>query len=115
MSNVHTNIWFASPSRISQSLKWCIYDDIGKLTAQPGSLHFKGRSGELSLSKIVNTSLVRQPMHWLSILMSAALMIAGISVGLTSWLTWQNPVTIPLIVGLLVVFTFIAGPVQWIE
>lgn len=115
MANVHENIWFARAGRISQRFKWCLYDDSGSLSAEPGSLRFQGKREAVLRSKIVAISLVRQPIPWLSILFAAGLLVAGTSSGLMKVFTWKNPATIPLMLGLIAFYAVVSGPVQWIE
>jgi hypothetical protein len=115
MANVHDNIWFAGAGKITSRFKWCLYDDTGAMQFDPESIRFSGRKGPVVCSKVVGISLVRQSVPWLSILFTAGLLIALTSSGLMTFFTWQNPETVPLLIGLTVIYALIAGPVHWVE
>jgi hypothetical protein len=115
MAAVRDKIWFASPGRVAQSFKWCLYDDTGPLEYEPGTLRFSGKKGTILCSDVVALTLVCQRVPWLSLLFTAVGLVALTSSGLMSYFTWQNPVTIPFLIGLMVVNFLVAGPVQWVE
>jgi hypothetical protein len=115
MANVQDNIWFAGPVTIARLFKWCLYDDTGSIQYGPENVRFTGRKGNTLCSKVVGISLVRQPIPWLSILFTAVLLVAMTSSGLMTFFTWENPATIPLVIGFILLYAWIAGPVQWVE
>lgn len=109
------DIWFATADRISQWFKWSLCDDTGPLSAEPGVLRFQGKKCERVMTKIVSLSVVRQTTPWLSILFGLGLVVACISFGVMSFFTWENPATIPLLIGLAAFNFAVIGPVAWVE
>jgi len=112
---VRSNIWVADAARIGNRFKWRLYDDTGLLTAESGTVRFDGKRSQVVCSQVIRINLICQPFPWLTILLAAAVLIALPFSSLTSYFTWQNPATIPLIAGIIIFTIVVAGLVQWVE
>ncbi len=115
MSTERASVWMASPEYLGRTFKWWVYQDTGSLQFAPGVIRFRGRSSELSLPTVVDVSLVRQPIPWLTILSGIGLPALIISLGLFSTLNWADPLTIGVFLAISVFFFLAAGPVQWVK
>jgi hypothetical protein len=48
-------------------------------------------------------------------LLAAGVLVVLPSSGLMRFFTWQNPATVPLVIGLFLLCVVVAGPIPWVE
>jgi hypothetical protein len=90
-------------------------DDRGPLELFPRRVRFAGRKGIVDCNNVRALAPVRQTIPWLSLVIGNMLVLGMISGGFTSFFTWQNPATIPLLVGLNALSLLAAGPTKWVR
>ena len=107
-------VWYASESRWHSQMRISPRDDLGFLEPGPGRLRFVGRKMPLDCPEVQSISLVPQPLPWLSLLLGDAVVLVMMGMGAFSFFTLNNPMSIPMIVGLNLLAVLMSRSIRWI-
>jgi hypothetical protein len=108
-------VWYAPPQRFRSLVRWSSRSDRGEMAFFPQRLVFSGLEGDLDIRMVKGVSIVRRPIPWLSFGADNVLLVLIVVSGASSFFTVGNPVTIPLIVAIDVVFLLLLGQIKWVE
>lgn len=109
-----STVWLATPSKFHRPLKMFPYDEQGRLQVARNEIRFVGNRKSMLISKIEQLNLVRQPAPWLNWVVSNGLIILGIASGFFKTITWQDPLTVPLLVGINLFMVLIWWTDKWV-
>lgn len=114
--------WLAYPRKFHRLVKLLVYDEQGSLEITRGQIRFDFRKNPKSLliGNVKQVNLVRQPAPWPNWLLSNGLIFLGIHYGFFKTLTWQDPLTIPVVLAvnllMISVWWFLKwGEVQYVD
>jgi hypothetical protein len=103
-------VWYAGRDKIESVTKFIVFDDRGTLKLDPGALRYAGRKQTLEMRDIVDVSMVKQRVNWVTYVITVS--IASV------YLLFQgfSPIAIALIMAVAVgLGALIGANTKWVR
>ncbi|MCI0378005.1 MAG: hypothetical protein L0215_10385 [Gemmataceae bacterium] len=111
---VRTNIFYSGEVYFRRWFRFWGMEARGQLQLSRNCLRFSSGTVQIDCQP-TNARMVWQSSMLGYYLISNCVIVAGISARVFETLTWDNPATIPLLIGMNLLIFLIHGPVYWVE